>query len=83
MPDVTEFIHALPEAVDDVCNAIRTSIQRFEPRLQNVEVTNIPPQEGGLTLRFEITGELVTGDEEAAVWFETEVTPSGRIEVRG
>jgi type VI secretion system protein len=83
MPDVTEFIQNLPEMVEVVQRGIRNSIEKFEPRLRNVAVTYVPSEDIVANLRFEITAELVTEREEASVWFETAVTPTGQIEVRG
>ena len=83
IPDVTEFIQTLPDMVNEVRRAIRNSIEKFEPRLRNVDVTFVPSEEEWLSLHFEITAELVTEKEEASVWFETSVSPSGHIEVRG
>lgn len=82
MPDVTEFIQSLPDMVDAVQRGIRNSIEKFEPRLRNVTVT-YAPSDDRMNVRFEITGELVTEKEEASVWFETAVSPSGHIEVKG
>jgi type VI secretion system protein len=83
IPDVTEFIQTLPDMVNEVRSAIRNSIEKFEPRLRNVEVSFVPSEGAGLSLRFEITAELVTEKEDASVWFETSVSPSGHIDVRG
>lgn len=83
MPDVTEFIQGLPEAVNSVRRAIQTSIEKFEPRLRNVEVDYVPTGDDWSNLRFEIRAELVTEKEEASVWFETQVTPDGHIDVKG
>jgi len=71
IPDVTEFIQTLPDMVNEVRSAIRNSIEKFEPRLRNVEVAFVPSEGAGLSLRFEITAELVTEKEDASVWFET------------
>lgn len=83
IPDVTEFIQTLPDMVNEVRSAIRNSIEKFEPRLRNVEVAFVPSEGAGLSLRFEITAELVTEKEDASVWFETSVSPSGHIDVKG
>ncbi|SRR5579884_655892 len=83
MPDVTEFIQNLPEMVDVVQRGIRNSIEKFEPRLRNVTVNYVPSPDIAANLRFEITAELVTERDEASVWFETAVTPTGQIEIRG
>ena len=83
MPDVTEFIEKLPVLVEVVQDGIRNSIEKYEPRLRNVTVKYVPSEEQWPNLRFEITGELVTERDDASVWFETAVNPSGRIEVKG
>lgn len=83
MPDVTEFIQNLPEMVEVVQRGIRNSIEKFEPRLRNVTVTYVPSQDIATNIRFEITAELVTERDEASVWFETAVTPTGQIEIKG
>ena len=83
MPDVTEFIHSLPDAVNEVRRAIRKSIEEFEPRLRNVEVNVVEIEQGSLQLKFEVTAELVTEKEEASVWFETAINSAGQIRVKG
>jgi len=82
IPDFTDMVHSFPEAVGRMQRAIRQSIERYEPRLRRVRVNPVD-EEDYFRLRFEITGELVTADEQAAVWFETTISPSGRISVRG
>jgi type VI secretion system protein len=82
MPDVTGFVQNLPDMVTATQRAIQNSIEKFEPRLRNIHVT-YAPSDDKLNVHFEITGELVTDKEEAAVWFETFLTPSGHIEIRG
>jgi type VI secretion system protein len=83
MPDVTEFVQTLPEMVNAVQKAIKNSIQKFEPRLRNPTITFVPSEFYQTELRFEITAELVTQKEEASVFFETEVSPSGEIRIKG
>jgi type VI secretion system protein len=83
IPDFTDMVHSFPEAVGRMQRAIRQSIERYEPRLRRVRVTPVEDPDDVFRLRFEITGELVTADEQAAVWFETTISPSGRISVRG
>jgi len=82
IPDFTDMVHSFPEAVGRMQRAIRQSVERYEPRLRRVRVNPVD-EEDYFRLRFEITGELVTADEQAAVWFETTISPSGRISVRG
>src|SRR3989338_11114861 len=50
IPDVTEFIQTLPDMVNEVRRAIRNSIEKFEPRLRNVEVTFVPSEDEWMRL---------------------------------
>ena len=83
MPDVTDIIHTMPTSVTEIRRAIRNSIEKFEPRLRNVEVNFVPAEEGSLELKFEVTAELVTEKEEASVWFQTSIDSAGHMEVKG
>lgn len=83
MPDITEFVHSMPGSLKKVQNAIRNSIERFEPRLRNVDISYVPTEDDKLSLRFEITAELVTEKEDASVWFETSVFSDGHIKIKG
>ena len=82
MPDITEFVQGLPDMVERVQQGIRQTIEKFEPRLRNVSVALAPEAEWP-SIRFEITAELVTDQEDASVWFETSVSPSGHISIKG
>lgn len=83
MPDVTEFVQTLPELVKAVEKGIKNSIQKFEPRLKNPVITYVPAEHYQTELRFEISAELVTEREKAPVSFETEVSSSGQIKIKG
>ncbi len=83
IPDFTDMVHNFPEAVGQMQRAIRRSVERYEPRLRKVRVTPANPEDDFLQLRFEITAELVTADEDASVWFETTIGADGHVRVRG
>lgn len=83
MPDITEFVHSMPGSLKKVQSAIRNSIEKFEPRLRNVDISYVPAEDDKLSLRFEITAELVTDKEDASVWFETAVFSDGHIKIKG
>jgi type VI secretion system protein len=83
IPDFTDMVHNFPEAVGQMQRAIRRSVERYEPRLRKVRVTPTNPEDDFLQLRFEITAELVTADEDASVWFETTIGADGHVRVRG
>ncbi|MFH1143580.1 MAG: type VI secretion system baseplate subunit TssE [Candidatus Eisenbacteria bacterium] len=81
IPDLTEVVHSFPEAIGQMRTAIRTAIERYEPRLRRVNVRSVETPDDPLSLRFEITAELIGSDERASVWFETRIDPSGEVEL--
>lgn len=83
MTDLTELIHGFPESIKEVQQAIRTTIEKYEPRLRNVDVEYVKSDEDVLTLRFKITAQIATERQGAPVWFETVVAPSGQVELKG
>jgi type VI secretion system protein len=78
--DVSEMIHSFPDAIAEMARSIRHTIQTYEPRLTNVRVKHLPSED--LTLRYELTAQLVTGNSKVPVTFETTIDPSRRILVR-
>ena len=83
LPDFNDMVSAFPDAIFELRRAIKTSIEKFEPRLCRVKVEHIPDEENPLNLRYEITAQLVTGDESTNVWFETTLDSAGKVAVRG
>ncbi len=80
MPDLTDCAESLPEILDKVRRAIKSSIELFEPRLRRIRITHLPSDDS-LLLHFGITGQLVTGKQEISTFFSTKVSPSGNAEV--
>ena len=68
------------EATDDVVTKLRNTIAQFEPRLTNVSVTYL--RSSDLTLRFEITAELISKEGKSPVCFETTVDAARHLNVR-
>ncbi len=64
VPDVTESMHDLTEAVGIVQRAVKHSIQQYEPRLKNVQVRHlrIDNSNGQPSMVFEITGHIMLAD---------------------
>jgi type VI secretion system protein len=81
IPDFTGLLHSIPESLRDIERAIRTIIQKYEPRLRAVRVSFIPHEEDELSLRFQIVAKLATGDEKSPVIFESMVDTDGKIVV--
>jgi type VI secretion system protein len=83
MPDFNDMASRFPEAVVEIQRALKTSIEQYEPRLKRVRIKHLPDAADPLHLRFEITAQLVTGEDDAAIWFETALDTSGQISIRG
>jgi type VI secretion system protein len=64
VPDVTELLHEMTEAIAVTQRAVKHSLQTYEPRLKNVQVRHVR-NENGLgqpAMVFEITGHIVLAD---------------------
>jgi type VI secretion system protein len=83
MPDFNDLTAQFPEAIAEIQRALKTSIEQYEPRLRRVRIRHVPDEENPLTLRFEITAQLVTGGGAASMRFETFLDPSGMVSIRG
>ncbi len=79
IPDIVDLVHSFPEAIRIMEQAIRTTIEKYEPRLTSVRVRHAGSEEDVFCLHFEVSAVLASGN---AVWFETKVDSSGEVEVR-
>ncbi len=82
IPDLSDLVHNFPEASARMRASIKAAIERYEPRLRRVTVKQVNDPDDVLSLRLEITAELVTSDEKASVWFETRIDPNGEVRLR-
>ena len=83
IPDVCDVVHDFPDAIGGIRGAIKAAIEKYEPRLRRVNVRHAPMADDSLSLRFEITAELVTEQEKAGIRFETRVSGSGEVNLKG
>jgi type VI secretion system protein len=83
MPDFNDLAARFPEAIAEIQRAIKVSIERYEPRLKKVRIKHLSDDEDRLQLRFEITAQLVAGEDNPAIWFETSLNTVGRVTIRG
>lgn len=77
---VSEMVHAFPDAIAEMARSIRATISEYEPRLKNVRIVHIPAED--LTLRYEISAQLVAEGQPIPVRFETSLDTNQRISVR-
>jgi type VI secretion system protein len=76
-------IHSLPDPIANVQKSIRTTIEKYEPRLRDVRVEHEASEEDPMNLKFKITARLVLRKGRELVYFETLVKPSGQVQVNG
>ncbi len=79
-PDLTDLVHTWPEGVRAIERALKTVIERYEPRLEGVTVRAIASDDP-LALAFRVRGHAA-GDASRALRFVTEIDALGRCTVR-
>ena len=82
-PAPGELALASADGVNGALRSIRLAIEKYEPRLKSVEITQIQVQDEVLTMRFQITATIVSARGGSNIRFDTLVDPSGRIKLRG
>src|SRR5574340_490365 len=55
IPDVVDMIHAFPESIRIMEQAMRNTIEKYEPRLTNVRVKHTAAEDDVFSLHFEVT----------------------------
>lgn len=83
IPDFTAVAGTFtPEAAPEVERAVARIVSRFEPRLRNVQVVYISPEQGSAVVQFRLTAKLHLENVETPVVFETVLRPDGRLEIK-
>ncbi len=84
MVEISDMLHDFPDAMGVMQRAIKNSITKYEPRLRNVQVRLVQPDEDEqqLYVHFEISAQLVhpNGDRQP-VRFSTSVDESSNVRV--
>jgi type VI secretion system lysozyme-like protein len=80
LDDLSGSGNSYQDACRRVQKAIQDAIRRYEPRVVNVSVRQLPrPDNSHSTLRFEVIAHLAS--DHGAVRIETSVLPSGQFKV--
>ena len=82
MPDFTELAALFPDSIRDVERTISNTIERYEPRLSQVEVHFVFQDHQSLVLCFHIQAVMTLEDEDVAVQFESSIDASGRAVIK-
>lgn len=80
--DFSDLANEFPGAIPQLVKSIKATVIEYEPRLKNVSVRHLP-DDGALTLRFEISGQLARGRTVRTLRLATTVRPGGHIDVTG
>jgi type VI secretion system protein len=83
MIDMTDVSSRFPDSIADVQKAIKTTIEKYEPRLRNVQVEHVGTGEDLQTLRFKITAQLADKKSKDSIYFETVIDPTGEVQLNG
>jgi type VI secretion system protein len=83
IPDLASLVHSFPEAIRIMEQAIRATIEKYEPRLSGVRVKYSGSEEDLFRLHFEVTAVLSPSASHNAVSFQTMVGSSGAVSIRG
>ncbi len=83
MPAPCEITQAFPDALAWMLRGIRACIEKYEPRIQVVDIARVESEEDALTLRFQITARVAAMKGGPTVSFDTVVDPTGRIRLHG
>jgi type VI secretion system protein len=83
MPDFTSLLgDDLNEQSKKISDIIREMIEKYEPRLNKVQVIFVPVKDEVLSLRFKLQAEIVhVRDEKVYVELETVISSEGKIRV--
>jgi type VI secretion system protein len=83
MPALADLLADSENVVRRVQEAIRTTIEKYEPRLRQVRVSHSPDAGDRQTLVFRIDGVLTSPNGQQRVWYQTAIAPGGNLEVTG
>ena len=79
IPSPSEIAQGYPESLTTMQKTIRMSIERYEPRLKDVQVLQIESDDIRLAVRFQVSARLATSKEGRHVSFDTLMDPSGHV----
>jgi type VI secretion system protein len=79
IPSPSEIASGYPESLTTMQKTIRQCIERYEPRLKDVQVMQIESDDLKLAVRFQVTARLATTRDSRQVSFSTLMDPSGHV----
>ncbi len=81
LPDFVELFRDYPESLREFERSIRSTIQKYEPRLRTVRVRLLQNEEDPFTLRFQVSAKLAGQDKRVPVLLESKVDQDGKVKI--
>ena len=82
LPDLNDMRLSLHDALTQAREAIEEFIERYEPRMSQVQVTTLPNDGDSLRLAFSLQGWLEVEGIKRQVSFTAHLDGSGQVKVR-
>jgi type VI secretion system protein len=82
IPSPAEVARAYPDSIGSVVKDIRRCIERYEPRLRDVQVIALESVDNQLMLRFQITARLATSKDGKQISVSTVMNPAGHVDLK-
>jgi len=83
LPALTDLVVGSRNYIEAVQDAIRTTIEQYEPRLRRVRVSRVEDDEDEhkRSLAFRVDAMLKSQSGDHRVWYQTELTGAGDFEI--
>jgi len=81
IPPPSEVAQGYPESIGQIQKAVRLCIEKYEPRLRDVQIMQIESDDHRLAVRFQVSARLATSSDQRQIRFDTMIDPSGHIEM--
>jgi type VI secretion system protein len=78
IPEFSEIYYLTPEGIRRLQDAIRETVKKYEPRLQNIRVETSESENNSKNVFFVISAEIIEGPE---VMFRTTLIPNQPPEI--
>ncbi len=83
LPALADLMAGRADYIQLVQEAVRATIEKYEPRLRRVRVTHQAEEGTKQKLVFRVDAVLVSRTGEHRVWYETSFAPNGKLDVAG
>ncbi|MBD3419721.1 MAG: type VI secretion system baseplate subunit TssE [Chitinivibrionales bacterium] len=78
LPDISEIYRKMPDGIDELQEAIKRTIEKYEPRLKRVKILQKETDKKDFKLEFILSAELLEGGQ---VRFQTTFTSMGNSSI--